>query len=220
MPAPRVISMNERQRIQKILDLLDEHYSVQKKCWLDYDNAWQLLFATILSAQCTDARVNIVTKDLFKKYKTVEDFANADYDELCEDIRSTGFYRNKAKNIIACCNKLIENFEGRVPDNMEDLLTLDGVGRKTANLVCGDIYKKPAVVTDTHCIRISGRLGLVPALEKNPVKVERILSAIIEKEKQSDFCHRLVMFGRDICSAKNPLCDECPLADLCKNKKA
>ena len=173
-----------------------------------------LYIATQLSAQCTDARVNIVTKDLFKKYKTVSDFANADFNELCEDIRSTGFYRNKAKNIIAAAQRMIDVYNGEVPDTMEDLLTLPGTGRKTANLVLGDIFKKPAIVVDTHCIRLSNRIGLTK--NSDPVKIESDLRKIIAPEESLGFCHRLVAHGRAVCNARKPMCEGCTLEGVCK----
>ena len=190
-------------------------------CALEFGGEpWKLLAMGRLSAQCTDARVNIVCRELFKKYPTANALAEGELSDIEKIVYPCGLYRVKSAEIKEECRLLTEVYGGVLPDEMEELLKFPGVGRKVANLLLGDIYKKPAIVTDTHCIRISGRLGLVPAGEKNPVKVERILSGIIEKDKQSDFCHRLVMFGRDICRAKNPLCDECPLADICKNKKS
>lgn len=186
------------------------------KCSLEYKHPYELLFSVILSAQCTDARVNLVTKELFKKYTSLEDFANCDISELEQDIKPCGFFRNKAKNIRLTANILIKDFNGKLPDNMNDLLKLAGVGRKTANLIMGDVYHKPAIVTDTHCIRITRRLGLTD--NKEPVKVERDLIPLIPPEKSSDYCHRLVQFGRDICKARKPLCDICPLNDICMNK--
>lgn len=186
------------------------------KCSLEYKHPYELLFSVILSAQCTDARVNLVTKELFKKYTSLEDFANCDISELEQDIKPCGFFRNKAKNIRLTANILIKDFNGELPDNMNDLLKLAGVGRKTANLIMGDVYHKPAIVTDTHCIRITGRLGLTD--NKEPIKVERDLIPLVPPEKSSDYCHRLVQFGRDICKARKPLCDICPLNDICMNK--
>ena len=186
-------------------------------CTLDYENALQLLIATQLAAQCTDARVNMVTPALFKKYPDVYAFANADELELREDIRSTGFFRNKAKNIIGCCKMLIEEFDGEVPKTMEELLKLPGVGRKTANLIVGDVYKKPAVVADTHVIRITNLLGLVNS--KDPKVVEMELKKILPPDESNDFCHRIVLHGRKICIARRPKCDECILSNICKYKK-
>ena len=183
------------------------------KCSLEYKKPYELLISVMLSAQCTDARVNMVTKELFKKYTSLQDFANCDISELEQDIKPCGFFRNKAKNIKATANILINEFNGELPNNMNDLLTLAGVGRKTANLIMGDVYKQPAIVTDTHCIRITGRLGLTS--NKEPVKVEKDLIPLIPPEKSSDYCHRLVQFGRDICRARKPLCGICPLGDIC-----
>ena len=214
------MSDNLKKIASQIVEILEKRYP-EAPCALEYNGEpWKLLVMARLSAQCTDARVNIVCRELFKKYPTAKALAEGELSDIEKIVYPCGLYRVKSAEIKEECRLLTEVYGGVLPDEMDELLKFPGVGRKVANLLLGDIYKKPAVVTDTHCIRISGRLGLVPALEKNPVKVERILSAIIEKEKQSDFCHRLVMFGRDICSAKNPRCDECPLADLCKNKKA
>ena len=184
------------------------------ECSLTYAHPYELLFAVILSAQCTDARVNIVTNTLYQKYTSLEDFANCDVKELEQDIKPCGFFRNKAKNIRATANALLNNFNGELPNTMEDLLTLSGVGRKTANLILGDVFGKPALVTDTHCIRISNRLGLTNS--KEPVKVEKDLVPLIPPEKSSNYCHRLVQFGRDYCKARSPLCNECPLNDICQ----
>ena len=183
------------------------------KCSLTYNYPYELLFAVILSAQCTDARVNIVTKTLFRKYPTLDSFANCDILELEQDIKPCGFFRNKAKNIRATANILLDRFNGSLPNNMNDLLTLAGVGRKTANLIMGDVYNQPAIVTDTHCIRITNRLGLTQS--KDPLKVEKDLIPLIPPQKSSNFCHRLVQFGRDICKARKPICAECPLNDIC-----
>lgn len=213
--------MTKKQRALIITEKLEELYP-DAECSLNYSTPAELLIATQLSAQCTDARVNIVTDKLFKKYKSVQDFADADYDELCEDIRSTGFYRNKAKNLIACCRRLLEVYNGEVPDNMEDLLTLPGTGRKTANLILGDVFGKPAIVVDTHCIRLSNRMGLTT--NSDPVKIESDLKKLIPPEKSSAFCHRLVLHGRAICPARKPNCKDCTLNDVCKkvgvNKQA
>lgn len=205
--------MTRKERALLILEGLAKEYP-DAECSLDYTQPHEMLIATQLSAQCTDARVNIVTKELFKRYKTVDDFAEADYDELCEYIRSAGFYRNKAKNIIACCKRLRDEYGGRVPDTMEELLTLAGTGRKTANLVLGDIYGKPAIVVDTHCIRLTNRMGLTT--NDDPVKIEADLRKIIPPEESSKFCHRLVYHGRAICSARKADCDNCPVNDVCK----
>ncbi|MBR1433436.1 MULTISPECIES: endonuclease III [Ruminococcus] len=183
-------------------------------CTLDYEKPYELLFATRLAAQCTDARVNIVTKTLFAKYPTLEAFAEADLAELEQDVKPCGFYRNKAKSLKEMAGQLINDFGGVVPDTMEELLSLSGVGRKTANLILGDVYGKPAMVTDTHCIRITGRLGLTK--NKEPAKVEKDLVKLIPPEVSSDFCHRTVEFGRDICTARKPKCGECPLNYFCR----
>lgn len=167
------------------------------------------------SAQCTDARVNIITETLFKKYRNAEDFANADYDELCEDIKSAGFYRNKAKNIILCCQRLIDVYGGEVPDTMEDLTSLAGTGRKTANLVLGDIFGKPAVVVDTHCKRIAKRIGLTT--NDDPTKVEMDLKKIVPSDYQLRMCHQFVAHGRAVCTARKPKCAVCPIKEVCKS---
>ena len=183
------------------------------KCSLKYSNPYELMFATRLSAQCTDARVNIVNEKLFKKYPTLESFADADLEELEQDVKPCGFYHMKAKNLKEMARQLLDNFNGKVPDNMEDLLTLSGIGRKTANLVLGDVYGKPAVVTDTHFIRITGRLGLTK--NKEPAKVEKDLVKLLPPDKSSRFCHQIVQFGRDVCSARKPKCSECSLNYFC-----
>lgn len=183
------------------------------KCSLKYSNPYELMFATRLSAQCTDARVNIVTEKLFKKYPTLESFADADLEELEQDVKPCGFYHMKAKSLKEMARQLLDKFGGKVPDNMEDLLTLSGIGRKTANLVLGDVYGKPAVVTDTHFIRITGRLGLTT--NKEPAKVEKDLVKLLPPDKSSRFCHQIVQFGRDVCSARKPKCSECSLNYFC-----
>jgi endonuclease-3 len=205
--------MTKKERALIIIKKLEETYP-DAKCSLNFTTPLQMLIATQLSAQCTDARVNIITETLFKKYPDLDSFADADYDELCEDIRSAGFYRNKARNIIACCQRIREVYNGEVPDTMEDLLTLAGTGRKTANLVLGDIYHKSAIVVDTHCIRLSNRLGLTT--NKDPVKIEFDLKKLIPPEKSIHFCHRLVAHGRNTCKARKPECESCPLSDVCK----
>jgi endonuclease-3 len=175
-----------------------------------------------LSAQCTDARVNIVSNSLFERFPTLEAVAECDLGELEHIVRPCGLYKVKAKNIKESCLMLVKDFGSRLPDTINELLILPGVGRKIANLLLGDVYGKPAVVTDTHCIRICGRLGFYPESLKDPMKIERILARLIEPEKQADFCHRLVMFGREICSARSPRCEsggECPLAEVCAHIK-
>ena len=199
--------------LDRIIAGLEEEYP-EALCSLQYDVDWQLLFAVRLSAQCTDARVNMVTPELFSRLPTLEAFASAPIEEVEELIRSCGFYHSKAKDLIAAAQVLLRDHGGRVPDTMEELLKIPGVGRKTANLVLGDVYGKPAVVTDTHCIRISGRMGLTK--ETEPVKVERDLVKILPPDKSNNFCHRLVLHGRKYCTARKPKCGECPLGSYCK----
>ncbi len=183
------------------------------------EQSWKLLVMARLSAQCTDARVNIVCRELFAAYSTVQALADADIADIERIIRPCGLFRTKAQSIKAACEILVREYHGTVPDNMEELLALPGVGRKIANLLLGDIYRKPAVVTDTHCIRICGRLGFYPESLKDPLKVERILVDVIEPAEQSDFCHRIVQFGRDVCMARNPACEKCPLREICDHVK-
>lgn len=182
-------------------------------CSLTYISPLELLISTQLSAQCTDNRVNIVTKTLFMKYRTIEDFANANPAEFENDIHSTGFFRNKTKNIISCCKAIIHDFGGKVPNNMDDLLRLPGVGRKTANLVLGDVYGIPGIVVDTHCIRLSHRIGLTKS--QSPVKIEKDLMKVVPKDYWTLFCHQLVLHGRAVCMAKNPKCTICPIGHYC-----
>ena len=205
--------MRQKERIENILKLLDERYGTDIICYLDHENAWQLLIATILSAQCTDARVNVVTKDLFRKYPGVEYFARADLKELEQDIRSTGFYHNKAKNIIACCQDLVEKFGGEVPESIEDLTSLAGVGRKTANVIRGNIYNEPSIVVDTHVKRISNRLGLTT--EEDPVKVEYDLMKVLPKDHWILYNLQIIALGREICKAPTAKCDACFLTEFC-----
>ncbi len=205
--------MTKKERVAKLRELLDKAYP-DVKCSLDFETPVEMLVAVQLSAQCTDARVNIVTKELFKKYKTAEDFANADINELQEYIKSAGFYKNKSKNIIACCQRLVEVYDGKVPDTMEDLLTLAGTGRKTANLILGDLYGKPAVVVDTHCMRLSRRIGLTK--EEEPQKIEMDLKKIVPPDYQLRMCHQFVYHGRAVCTARSPKCDVCPIYEVCK----
>ena len=183
-------------------------------CSLDYKDPLQLLIATELATQCTDARVNIVTIGLFQKYKTAEDFANANLEELEQVIKSTGFYHNKAKNIIGTCKFLLHEFGGNVPDTMEDLLKLPGVGRKIANLILGDVYHIPGIVVDTHCIRLANRIGLTK--DKNPLKIEKDLLKIVPKDYQITFCHQLVLHGRAVCNARKPNCETCKIRHYCR----
>lgn len=205
-----------KTRAEKIVDRLEEVYP-EAQCSLEYEKPYELLISVRLSAQCTDARVNIVTKELFAAFPTLESFASAELSEVERIVRPCGLFHTKAKSIIELSQKLLRDFGGVVPDNMEDLLSLPGVGRKTANLILGDVYKQPAVVTDTHCIRICGRLGLSEG--NDPAKVEKQLREVLPMDRASDFCHRLVHFGRETCSARKPKCEECPISDLCEHKK-
>lgn len=198
---------------KEILALLDEHYGTDCRCYLNHENAWQLLIATMLSAQCTDARVNIVTKDLFRKYLSIDDFANANLKELEKDIHSTGFYHNKAKNIIACCKALRDDFHGEVPRSVEELTSLAGVGRKTANVIRGNIFNDPSIVVDTHVKRISGKLGLTA--ETDPVKVEYELMEVLPKDHWILYNIQIISLGRQICKAPTPKCGECFLTEYC-----
>lgn len=201
-------------RVQKILDLLDEHYTTEYKCYLEHENPWQLLIATILSAQCTDARVNIVTKDLFKKYPTLEAFANADIDEMEMDIKPTGFYHNKARNIIGCARMLVYEYHGEVPSKLEDLIRLPGVGRKTANVIRGNIYHEPSIVVDTHVKRISKKLGFTS--ESDPEKIEYDLMKVLPEDHWILYNIQIITHGRGLCTARNPQCDICFLKEYCK----
>lgn len=204
--------MKEKERLNKILELLDEHYG-DKECYLDYEDAGQLLIATILSAQCTDARVNIVTKDLFVKYPDMQSFADADLAELEQDIRSTGFYHNKAKNIILAARKLMTDFGGEVPSDIDELTSLPGVGRKTANVIRGNIYHIPSVVVDTHVGRVSRKLGLTK--NEDPEKVEHDLEKKLPQERWILWNLQIIAHGRAICTARSPKCTECFLAPYC-----
>ena len=204
------------KRTEEILKRLDEVYGTEYICYLNHETPWQLLIAVILSAQCTDARVNIVTKDLFVKYDTLEKFANADLKELEQDIRPTGFFHNNAKNIIACAKRLVEVYGGEVPSELEDLLTLAGVGRKTANVIRGNIYNQPSIVVDTHVKRISKRLGFTK--EEDPEKIEYELMRKLPKDHWILYNIQIISFGRNICFARGPKCKECFLNDLCKAK--
>lgn len=201
------------KRTKEILAILDEQYSVEQKCYLDYETPWQLLIATQLSAQCTDARVNIVTRELFKKYTSVEAFANADLKELEKDIHSTGFYHNKAKNVIACCKRLLLEYHGEVPHTIEELTSLAGVGRKTANVIRGNVYHEPSIVVDTHVKRISKRLGLTT--EEDPEKIEYALMKVLPKDHWILYNIQIIAFGREICEARNPKCEQCRLTKYC-----
>ena len=206
--------MTKKERAKLITQRLDEYYTTELTCYLNHDNAWQLLIATILSAQCTDARVNIVTEELFKKYQSLQDFADADIRELEQDIKSTGFYHNKAKNIKACASELLERHGGEVPSDIESLTGLSGVGRKTANVIRGNIYHEPSIVVDTHVKRISAKLGLT--MEEDPVKIEMDLMKVLPKDHWILYNIQIIRLGRSICFARNPKCDECFMRDLCK----
>lgn len=199
----------------QVIGLLEKQYP-DAKCSLEYSQPHELLIATRLSAQCTDARVNIVTKELFAKFHTIEEFADADIADIEEIVKPCGLYKTKAKSIKEMCIQLRDEHGGILPDTLEGLTKLSGIGRKTANLIMGDIYHKPAVVTDTHCIRITGRLGLVKS--KEPAKVEAELWKILPPDKSNDLCHRLVLFGREFCTARSPKCVGCPLRDICVSK--
>ena len=204
---------NKKSICSKAVQALKKEYP-DAVCTLNYEYDYQLLIATRLAAQCTDERVNIVTKTLFSKYQNLEDCAFAKYEEIEKIIKPCGFFRVKAKDIVDMSKHLLEKYNAKVPDNMEDLLSLPGVGRKTANLILGDIFKKPAVVVDTHCIRITKRLGLHNS--KNAVVIEKILKDLLEKEESNDFCHRLVLHGRKVCKAISPKCKFCCMNSFCK----
>jgi len=209
------ITKAEKERIAVILDLMDKEYSTEIKIYLNHETPWQLLIATILSAQCTDDRVNIVTKDLFQKYKTLEDFANADIKELETDIHSTGFYRNKAKNIIQCTRTLISEYGGEVPKDINELTKLAGVGRKTANVIRGNIYKEPSIVVDTHVKRVSRKLGFTK--EEDPEKIEYDLMEILPRDPWIRYNIQIITHGRTICVARSPKCEQCFLNSYCKS---
>lgn len=201
-----------KKRVKKITPILKKLYP-DSKCTLDFKNPLELLIATILAAQCTDARVNIVTKPLFKKYKKAQDFAKANLETLEEEIRSTGFYKNKAKNIISCCTNIVKEHKGKVPQTIEELTNLAGVGRKTANVILGNCFDIPGVVVDTHAKRLSGRIGLTK--ETDPVKIEHDLMEIVPKKDWTIFSHLMVFHGRNICLARKPKCDECVIKNDC-----
>ena len=209
----------KKRRLQLIVERLKEIYP-NAECALHYGgDPWKLLVMGRLSAQCTDARVNIVCEELFKRFPTALDMANGDIEEIERIIKPCGLYRMKADNIREASRMLITDFGGELPDNMDDLLKLPGVGRKIANLLLGDVFGKEAIVCDTHCIRICGRLGMYPEKEKDPTKIERILRELIDLKEGSDFCHRIVLFGRETCTARSPMCESCQLRDLCLKYK-
>ncbi|MBR1663106.1 MAG: endonuclease III [Ruminococcus sp.] len=204
--------MTRKEKAVIVCDRLEKRYP-DAKCSLVYSRPHELMIAGRLSAQCTDARVNIVTKELFEKYKSIDDFADADVSDIERIIKPCGLFKTKAASVKGMCLSLRDNYGGVIPDTVEELTKLPGIGRKTANLIMGDVHNKPAIVTDTHCIRICGRLGLTK--NKEPAKVEQDLWKIIPKERSSDLCHRLVMFGRDMCRARGEKCPECELSDIC-----
>lgn len=204
-----------KEYIENIISRFDTEYG-DAACTLDHSNALQLFIGALLATQCTDARVNVVMKDLNLKYKTAHDYANANLSELMEEIRSTGFYRNKAKNIIASCKIISEKYGGEIPSDMEALTSLPGVGRKIANLIRGDIFNIPGIVVDTHCMRLSQRMGLTKQTEQT--KIEADLAKKIPKQRRSLFCHQIVEHGRKYCKARSPLCDQCCVGDICRKK--
>lgn len=209
--------MTKKQRALEIIERLKKEYP-DAACTLDYEEAWKLLVSVRLAAQCTDARVNVVVKGLFEKYPDVNALAQAEVSDIEEIVRPCGLGKSKARDISACMKMLRDEYNGKVPDDFDALLKLPGVGRKSANLIMGDVFGKPAIVTDTHCIRLSNRMGLVDGI-KEPKKVEMALWKIIPPEEGSDFCHRLVIHGREVCTARTkPYCDKCCLADICPKK--
>ncbi|MCR5703214.1 MAG: endonuclease III [Eubacterium sp.] len=204
------------KHVKEILELLDREYGTEHICYLNHETPWQLLIAVILSAQCTDARVNIVTKDLFQKYDTLEKFAEADVRELEQDIHSIGFYRAKARNIKKCCFDLVHEFNGEVPSSLEELTSLAGVGRKTANVIRGNIYNQPSIVVDTHVKRISKKLGFTK--NEEPEKVEYDLMKVLPEDHWILYNMQIITLGRTICTARNPKCEECFLREYCPSK--
>lgn len=206
--------MTKKELAERAVELLEKEYP-DAVCALQYEHDYELLFATRLSAQCTDARVNIVTKDLYARFPTLQAFADADVADITEIVRPCGLGNTKARDIHLAAQYLIDNHDGKVPGTMKELLKVPGVGRKTANLILGDIFHKPAIVTDTHCIRLANRIGLVDGI-KEPAKVEKALLPIVPPEASSDFCHRLVLHGRAVCTARKAHCDKCCLSDICK----
>ena len=211
------MKMTKKQRVEKILELLDEHYGTEKICYLDHENPWQLLIAVILSAQCTDARVNIVTGPLFERYPSAGALADADVSEVENLIHSVGFYKNKARNIILASRKIVQDFGGEVPENLEELITLPGVGRKTANVIRGNIYDEPSIVVDTHVKRISNKLGFTK--ETDPEKVEYALMKVLPKDHWILWNIHIITLGRTICIARRPKCCECFLREECPGRE-
>ncbi|MCL2248208.1 MAG: endonuclease III [Oscillospiraceae bacterium] len=208
--------MFKKKQINEIINLLKESYP-EPICALEYKKDYELLFATRLAAQCTDARVNTVTPILFERFPTLQSLAEADVTEVEKIVHPCGFFRTKAKDIVDASIMILTKFDGKVPGTMEELLMLPGVGRKTANLILGDIFNKSAVVVDTHCIRLTNRIGFVNV--KDPVKIEMALKEVLPPEESSDFCHRLVLHGRAVCTARNPACGRCTLASLCRHAR-
>lgn len=209
--------MTKNEKILKAVEALELLYP-DAICSLEYSDAFQLLIATRLSAQCTDARVNIVTPVLFTKYPDADSMSKAAVEDIESLIKTCGLYKTKAKDLVGIAKMIMSDFDGKVPDSIEQLTKLPGVGRKTANLVCGDVYGKPAVVTDTHFIRLCNRLGFVKTTD--PLKVENAMRKLLPPEKSNDFCHRTVLFGRDICTARKTYCERCPMAEFCPSNKA
>ncbi|MBQ8393198.1 MAG: endonuclease III [Clostridia bacterium] len=209
----------KKERINGVVHALKKIYPVAL-CSLEYEGeGWKLLVMGRLSAQCTDERVNIVCRELFSVYPTMESLADAPLEDIERIVKPCGLYKMKASSIKASMNRLMREYNGVIPNNMDELLKFEGVGRKIANLLLGDLYGMPAIVADTHCMRICGRLGMYPEGQKDPIKTERIMSRLIEPSEQSDFCHRMVLFGREYCTAKNPKCNICPIYGLCKGEK-
>ena len=207
------MKLTKKQRIGKVLSLLDEHYGTEKICYLNHESPWQLLIAVILSAQCTDARVNIVTGPLFERYPDAAALAAADIDDVEELIHSVGFYKNKARNIVLASRKIVQEFDGEVPETLEELTSLAGVGRKTANVIRGNIYNEPSIVVDTHVKRISNKLGFTK--ETDPEKVEYALMKVLPKDHWIMYNIQIITLGRQICTARSPKCGECFLRDYC-----
>ena len=212
--------MDNKERAALAVEILKKVYP-DSACALEWGgrDGWKLLVMGRLSAQCTDARVNIVCEELFKRFPTAEAMAEGNIEEIEEIIKPCGLYRMKADNIREASRMLLTDFGGQLPDSMDELLKLPGVGRKIANLLLGDIFGKEAIVCDTHCIRICGRLGMYPEKEKDPTKIEKILRDLMDLKEGSDFCHRIVFFGREICTARSPMCHNCPLSDLCLKRE-